>query len=61
MGYGLDGLGAIPSRGKILLYPTTFRRTRPDPEATQPPFLWAISPSVKRQRREADHSPPSNA
>jgi hypothetical protein len=34
------------------------------PGATQPPLHWvpgALSPGVKRQGREADHSPPSSA
>jgi hypothetical protein len=37
---------------------------RPDLGSTQPPIRWvsgALSLGVKRPRREADHSPPSNA
>jgi hypothetical protein len=45
---------------EILLYSTASRPTR---WSTQAPIQWAlgaISPGVKRQGREADHSPPSN-
>jgi hypothetical protein len=55
-GYRLDGWGWIPGRGKIFLFSTA--------GPTQPPIECvpgAISPGVKRQRREADHSPPSSA
>jgi hypothetical protein len=37
---------------------------RPALGSTQPPIQWvpgALSPRVKRQGREADHSPPSSA
>jgi hypothetical protein len=37
--------------------------SRPVPGPTQPPNQWvpgAFTPAVKRQRREADHSPPSS-
>jgi hypothetical protein len=40
---------------------TTVSRSALGP--TQPPIQWvprALSPGVKRPRREADHSPPSN-
>jgi hypothetical protein len=43
------------------LYTTT---SRPALGLTQPPIQWvtgALSLGVKRQRREADHSPPSTA
>jgi hypothetical protein len=38
--------------------------SKPDLRPTQPPIQWAsgaASPRVKRQEREADHSPPSSA
>jgi hypothetical protein len=37
--------------------------SRPTLRSTQPPIQWvpgALSTGVKRQRREADHSPPFN-
>jgi hypothetical protein len=56
--YGLFGRGSIPSRGKRFF----FSPQRPRP--TQPPIQWlpgALSPGIKRQVREADHSPPVSA
>jgi hypothetical protein len=50
-----------PRRGKIFPYSTAFR---PALGPTQPPTKWVpgtISPGVKRQRPEADHSPPCTA
>jgi hypothetical protein len=38
--------------------------SRPTMGSTKPPIQWvpgARSPGVKRQRREADHSPPASA
>jgi hypothetical protein len=58
MGYGLDGLGSIPGRGKIVF--STAPRAALGP--VQPPTQWVsgtLSPRVKRPRREADYSPPS--
>jgi hypothetical protein len=55
MGSGLDGGGTILGRCKIFLFPIAFT-----PALTQ----WepgAISLGVKRQGREANHSPPSSA
>jgi hypothetical protein len=60
-GYRLDGRGPVPGRDKILLFSTT---SRPSLGPTQPPIHWvpgAISLRLKRQGREADHSPPSSA
>jgi hypothetical protein len=40
------------------------KSSSPALEATKPPTLWvpvALSPGVKRQEREADHSPPISA
>jgi hypothetical protein len=57
MGYGLDGRGSIRGKEKICLFsasPTSVLRP------TQPPIQWvpeALSPEVKLQGREADHSP----
>jgi hypothetical protein len=61
MGYGLDGRGSIPDRGKILLFCAA---SRPALGPTQHPIYWvpdALSPRVKRPGREADHSLPSSA
>jgi hypothetical protein len=44
----------------MIFFSTAFR---PALRFTQPPIQWvqeAISPCVKRQGREADHSPPSS-
>jgi hypothetical protein len=56
--YGLDNLGVgvrVPVGSRIFSSPH-----RPD----RPPIQWvpgALSPGVKRQGREADHSPPVSA
>jgi hypothetical protein len=57
----MDGRGSIRGRGKIFLFSITSRSAL---GPTQSPIRWvlgAISPRVKRLRREADHSPPSSA
>jgi hypothetical protein len=44
--------------------PLPFTATTPALGPTQPPIQWvpgALSPGVKRQGREADHSPPTSA
>jgi hypothetical protein len=64
-GYGLDdreGVG-VPSAGRVknFLFSTS---SRPTLGSTQPPIQWvpeALSPGVKRQGREADHSPLTSA
>jgi hypothetical protein len=56
MGYGLDDQGSILGRGKISFVSVASRLAL---EPTQPPVQWlaaAVSPRVKRQGREADHS-----
>jgi hypothetical protein len=56
-GCRLHILGLIPGRGKIFLFSIVFR-------PTWPPIQWvpgALSPRVKWQGHEADHSPPSSA
>jgi hypothetical protein len=56
MGYGLDGRGSNPGRGKIFLFSTVSRAAL---GPTQPPNQWvprAISPGVKRPKHEAHHS-----
>jgi hypothetical protein len=65
MGYGLDDRGSrfLFSAGGvgIFLFITTSRMSL---GPTQPPIQWvsgALSLGVKRQGREADHSPPSSA
>jgi hypothetical protein len=58
---GLDGPGSIPVSGKIFLFSTA---SRPTLGPTQPLIQWAtgaLSPGIKRQGREPDHSPPSTA
>jgi hypothetical protein len=56
-GYGLDDRDG----GKNFLFSTS---SRPTLELTQPPIQsvpGALSPGVKRQGREADHSSPASA
>jgi hypothetical protein len=60
-GYGLDGWGSIPDKGKCLIF---FIASRTALEPTQPLIQWIsaiLSARVKRQVREADRSPPSSA
>jgi hypothetical protein len=55
-GYGLDDLSSIP--GMVGIFFTT---SRPALGSTQTPIQWiprAISPGLKRLRRDADNSPP---
>jgi hypothetical protein len=56
-GYVLDGRGYIPSRGKRVVCTPQ----RPDRLWDPPSFLPNVYWGLKRQRREADHSPPSSA
>jgi hypothetical protein len=61
-GYRLDDRGSIPVRGKR--YFSTPQRPDRALGPTQPLIQrvpGALSPGVKRLRREADHSPPSSA
>jgi hypothetical protein len=64
-GYGLKDRGvgsSSPGKVKNFLYSTA---SRPALGPTQPPPMqWvpvALPPGVKRQGREADHSPPASA
>jgi hypothetical protein len=63
-GYGLDdrrGRSSSTDRVKNFLFSTS---SRPVLGPTQPPIQWvmgAVSPGVKRQGREADHSPAASA
>jgi hypothetical protein len=60
-GYGLDDQGVgvrVPVGSRILFS----KSSRPALGPTQPPIQWVpgtLSPGVKHQRREADHSPPT--
>jgi hypothetical protein len=61
-GYGLEDRGVgvrVPVRSTIFFSPG-----RPDRSGAQPLIQWvpgAVSPGLKRQEREADHSPPASA
>jgi hypothetical protein len=61
-GYGLDeGRSSSPGKVKNFLFSTL---SRPAVWPTQPPIQWVLSlfpRGVKRQGREADHSPPARA
>jgi hypothetical protein len=63
-GYGLDDRGVgfrLPVESRIFLFSTS---SSPALGPTQPPIQWvqgALSSRVKRQGREADHSPPTSA
>jgi hypothetical protein len=57
--YGLGDLCSISGSVRFL-----FTATRLTLGPTQPPIQWVpgtVSPGVKLQRHEADHSPPSSA
>jgi hypothetical protein len=63
-GYGMDNRGVevrFPVGSRIFSSP---HRQRPALGLTQTPIRWvpgALSPGVKRQRREAEHSAPAIA
>jgi hypothetical protein len=59
-GYGLDdrGGGGSSSPGRVKNFHFSIS-SRPALGSTQPPIKWV--PGVKRQGREADHSPPTSA
>jgi hypothetical protein len=63
-GYGLSDTGVavrVLGGSKDFLFSAS---SRPALGPTQPPIRWvlgALSPGVKRQGREADHSPPNSA
>jgi hypothetical protein len=65
-GYGLNDRGVrvlSPGRVKNFVF-STASRSRPALGPTQPPMQWvlrALYPRVKRQGREADHSPQDSA
>jgi hypothetical protein len=57
----LRGRSSSPGRVKNVLFS---KSSRPALGSTQPPIQWvlgALFPGVKRQDREADHSPPDSA
>jgi hypothetical protein len=57
MGYGMDGQGLIPGKGKIIPFSSMSRQAL---GSTQPPIQWvqgALSLGVKRPGHEDDHSP----
>jgi hypothetical protein len=53
VGYRLDGWGSIPGRGRDFSIP---RSDQTDSETHPAPY--PLGTGVKRQEREADHSPP---
>jgi hypothetical protein len=60
-GYGLDGWGLIPGKGKIFLFSTA---SRPALGHTRSPTQWvseALSSGIKRPGHKADQSLPSSA
>jgi hypothetical protein len=60
-GWTTEGQSSSPGRVKNFLFS---KSSRPALGSTQPPIQWApgvLSPWVKRQGREADHSPPVSA
>jgi hypothetical protein len=60
-GYGLDGLGSIPGSARFFFSPQLPDRLWGPPSLLYNEYRGPLSPGVKRRRREADHSPPSNA
>jgi hypothetical protein len=61
MSYGLDDRSSISGRSKIFLFSTV---SRPALRPIKPPIQWmpvVLSPGIKGQEPEADHSPPSTA
>jgi hypothetical protein len=57
-GYGLDDRGESSSPGRVKNFHFSIS-SRLALGSTQPPIKWV--PGVKRQEREADHSPPTSA
>jgi hypothetical protein len=58
-GYGLDDQGGgSSSPGRVKNFHFSIA-SRPALGSTQPPLKWV--PGVKREGREADHSPPTSA
>jgi hypothetical protein len=60
-GYGLDGRGWIPARGKIFLFSTASELSLWPTQPRIKRVTRAVSPEIKRQWRVADHSTPSSA
>jgi hypothetical protein len=56
-GYGLEGWGSIPIRGKFFSSPPALRPTVPVIQLSP----WGLSSEIKRPGHESDHSPPSSA
>jgi hypothetical protein len=64
MGNGLDDRGSIPDNGDDGIFFLFDTASRPVLGLTHFHIEWepgALTPEVQRARREADHSPPSNA
>jgi hypothetical protein len=60
-GYGLEGQSSVLGRGKRIFSLLHSVQTGPGAHADSNPMgTGELSPGVKRPRREADHSPPSN-
>jgi hypothetical protein len=60
-GYELGDRGSIPGRGKRLSIPERSDRLWGPPSLLSNGYQKFFPWGVKRQRREADHSPPSGA
>jgi hypothetical protein len=61
MSYGLDDPGSIPGMARFVFSPQRPDRLWGLPSLLSNGYQGALSPGVKGQGREADHSPPSSA
>jgi hypothetical protein len=58
--YGLEARGSIPGKGRMF-FSTASRRALGHTQPLIQCVADDVSPGIKQQRREADHSPPSSA
>jgi hypothetical protein len=56
IGYGLDGQGSIPSRARLFPSPQLSDEVWGPPSFLSSGYWGEISPGVKQQGHEADHS-----